>query len=107
MGELKKGLLMIEVYHNSKFLDYYSKLFENEINEIPANILKKVATVKTETLEAAYCLTNNLDQPWPENTEVIAKEKNLRSTSMGDVLVCEGIAFLVNATGFNRVNIIK
>lgn len=98
---------MIDVYHNSEFMDYYTKLFEKEINEIPENLLKKVATVKTKTLEAAFCLTNNIDQAWSENVEVTTEEKNLRSTSIGDVLVYEGIAFLVTISGFNKVNIIK
>lgn len=99
---------MIEVYHNSEFIMYGTRLIGGEkIESIPENVLVKVADVDTDNLDIAFTLTNNIDIPWTENKKVIPACENLRSTSMGDVLIKEGIAYLVLDTGFKDISIIK
>lgn len=97
---------MIEVYHNSDFIDFGIRVLAGEkIEEISEDFIKKVAKVNTDSLDVAYCLTNNLENPWTENEKVFPIYKNLRSTSMGDVLVKDDIAYLVIDAGFKGVTI--
>lgn len=97
---------MIEVYHNSDFINYSLMIIdEKKIAEIPRHLLEKVADVDTDNLDIAFMLTNNIDNPWPENNKVIAASKNLRSTSAGDVLIKGGISYLVLDIGFKSVKI--
>lgn len=55
-----------------------------------------------DALEAAFHLTNNIDAPWPENPEVKATGLSRRSTSVGDILVADGIIHAVASFGFDE-----
>lgn len=46
-----------------------------------------VAAVDTRDLDSAFQLTNNIEAPWPGNSGVSAVAEQLRSTSVGDVLL--------------------
>ena len=95
---------MVDVYHNSDFLNYTIRIFSNkEIKSIPENLLTKVATVNTDILEQAYCLTNSIEGHWSENENVFCFKENARSTSMGDVFVREGVWYMVMDCGFKRI----
>lgn len=101
-----QGVSMIEVYHNSDFLDFGLRLLSGEkIEKIPEDIIAKVADVDTDSLDIAYCLTNNIEESWTKNKQVISTFSTLRSTSMGDVLVKDGIAYMVVDTGFKNITI--
>jgi len=69
-------------------------------------LLEKVADVKAESLEAAFCLTNNIENNWTANEEVTAVREQIRSTSMGDVMVSNGITYIVADCGFKKVNLV-
>jgi len=65
---------------------------------------QKVAVVDTEELEEAWMLTNTIESLWTENARVIAVRRELRSTSVGDVMVTakDGKIFHVAGIGFTE-----
>lgn len=65
---------------------------------------KEVATLEIEgetvgrILDRAYCSTQNIDAAWrPENPT--------RSTSVGDILECNGTIYIVASIGFDVLSI--
>ena len=88
---------MIEVYHNSKFLAYYT---EPTIETLKKGIFECVATVETNDLNIAYRDTNNIDQPWHLNTNVKAVRRENRSTSVGDLVKKGEIFYVVQPEGW-------
>ena len=64
------------------------------------------ATVETTSPETAYILTNSIDRHWHENrgVECYGHEPR-RSTSIGDIVVIDKIAFACVKLGFERVYI--
>jgi len=91
---------MIEVYHNSKFLAYYT---EPTIETLKKGIFECVATVETNDLNIAYRDTNNIDQPWHLNTNVKAVRRENRSTSIGDMLKVGNKFHIVESCGFREL----
>jgi len=64
-----------------------------------------VAEVVADCLDTAFRLTNSIDTPWIDNKEVITIKKNLRSTSVGDVIIAtSGKPFIVASCGFEELN---
>jgi len=62
------------------------------------------ATVLTNKLEWAFHQTQNLTRPWPENEDVIAsKDGSRRSTSVGDVVVIDGVAWRCEMAGWTEI----
>ena len=101
---------MITVYHNFKFMKYALDNYTTERDErIPLGrvTVTAVAHVKTDSLEDAYRLTNNIEVGWEQNegVEVIGRAKNHRSTSVGDVLMDKDGAFHVvePLSGFRKL----
>lgn len=93
---------MITVYHNKKFTDY---TFRKNVGSIPKRLLRKVATVDTDSLEEAFRLTNNIDHSWTKNKEVTAIEPKLRSSSVGDVFEKGDKIFMIASCGFNEIKV--
>jgi len=107
MSTKTEEIKMIEVFHNSDYMEFGRKLSnEDKELDVPKELLEKVADVKTTGLDAAYCLTNNIEYPWPENVEVTAIKDKPRSTSVGDVMIMDGISFMVADHGFKKVNLV-
>jgi hypothetical protein len=101
---------MITVYHNFKFMKYAIANYTTEGDKrIPLGrvTITAVAHIKTDSLEEAYRLTNNIDVGWEQNegVEAIGIAKNHRSTSVGDVLMDKDGAFFVvePLSGFRRL----
>lgn len=90
---------MITVYHNSKFT---ACSFGGDI--APDSVLTKVAEVDTDDLDEAYRLTNNIDQSWTLNEGVSSVAPELRSTSVGDVLLSNGEYLMVDTFGFKKLS---
>lgn len=64
-----------------------------------------VALVEADSPEEVYQLTNHIDGDWRENA--VVKSMSLqppRSTSVGDVLVQNTTAWLVDRSGFRRIS---
>jgi hypothetical protein len=108
---------MIEVFHNLYFNSVFghpfitatlSDRFEQVAHScgIATTIdgAVSVAKVQTDNLDRAFELTNHIDSPWPTNSGVVLTglNKDLRSTSVGDILVNHDTneAFLVAPFGF-------
>ena len=102
MDNNTKEVFMVEVFHNSDFIGFGFKLIEGKVPDVPKKLLEKVADVKAESLEAAYCLTNNTDCDWTQHKEVTAVKDKIRSTSMGDVMKANGITYIVANYGFKN-----
>jgi len=50
---------------------------------------QKVAEVECENLEEVFRVTNHIDRSWTENPEVKWHAEQVRSTSVGDIVVDE------------------
>jgi hypothetical protein len=79
-------------------LGYYEKARDN-------GQLKAVAQVQAAHIEEVYTLTNTLDEPWylaggPVKMLVTG---GVRSTSVGDVVLVDGAAFLCAPFGFEEI----
>ena len=89
------------VYHNPNFLD-------REV--VGGYSLELVAAVDGNDIEDAFHLTNNIDGPWFENDNVIAcyqgayTGKGCRSTSVWDVVIDDGIAYICDSFGWKKDN---
>jgi len=90
---------MIEVYHNSNFLNFISNKTVLKEN------LNKVANVHTSNLEKAFVLTQNIDTNWTNSSEVETELTKVRSTSAGDVLLKNGIYYCVDLVGFFEIDL--
>jgi hypothetical protein len=93
------------VYHNESPRDSDSYRFF-EWDRIEKGNLKKVATVRTPSLNDVYRLTNHIDRAWWENDGVeVVEPAQHSSTSVGDLIVdeTEGKAYQVASFGFTEV----
>jgi hypothetical protein len=64
-----------------------------------------VAEVAASSLEEVFDMTQNVEDTWTKNPHVLwSKSHDLRSTSVGDVLVHNGKAWLVAWQGFTKIN---
>jgi hypothetical protein len=88
---------MIEVYHNSKFLEY---ALDPTMEALKKGLFECVAHVDTDDLNKAYELTNNIEAEWPTNAECRTSLVHARSTSVGDLLKKDGKFYLVDVAGF-------
>jgi len=85
---------MIKVYHVKNPTFFPRPLALDEV------VL--VAEVKSDDLEDAYRLTNNIDSAWKRGIDVtyLGPPDGCRSTSMGDILEHDGKFFVVDTFGF-------
>ena len=97
-----------EAVHSKRTLVFHSshevpQNLENPFAQCPGGY-QLVAAVATENLEAAFHLTNHLEQAWQLNDGVIAYVDCCRSTSVGDVMVTpDGKAHLCLMTGWREL----
>jgi hypothetical protein len=79
-----------QVWHNKNFLDFEKyKYKEVDTVYLPENDFGVVAFVNNvPSLDDAFELTNNIDQPWVYNEGVVpfSSAAKYRSTSVGDVI---------------------
>jgi hypothetical protein len=63
-----------------------------------------VAEVEGDELERAFSATNHVDRDWADNQDVEVKTTSpRRSTSVGDLVVRDGVMFVVDKFGFSEV----
>jgi len=91
---------MIKVYHRND-----SKFGFGPKGEFPKDYTF-VATVNTDDMEVAFERTNTIDCPWWKNEGLLALTPCCRSTSVGDVMVKDGVAYLVQVSGFARWDVV-
>lgn len=96
---------MIHVYHNPHFLELAIKEGDVLVFAVKRQLkeLEQVATVFTNDLDEAFRLTNHIDKSWHENERVKVIKKS-RSTSVGDVLLYEGVMYVVAPVGFLSID---
>lgn len=62
------------------------------------------AADEEDALEDVYRLTNSIDRHWTQNPEVrVTGNRQLRSTSVGDLVCIEDRCYLVAGVGFTRL----
>jgi hypothetical protein len=97
---------MIHIVHNENFLRY-SFASDEKIKELfalqPVSDFTLVAQVKTDDLNIAYRQTNNIEENWCDNPDVIPFQKECRSTSVGDLFITRTNWFIVATCGFVEV----
>lgn len=64
---------------------------------------EKVAEVASSDWEEAFELTNTIDSYWGENERVSDLVGQCRSTSVGDVMLMNGVARVVASCGFEEL----
>lgn len=97
IGLSESSSAVIEVWHNE------NPRFRNEKPTAFPKGFTHVANVHTDNLEHAYRQTNHIDQAWWENEDVDPIVKETRSTSVGDVLVKNGVKYLVSNAGMTKL----
>jgi hypothetical protein len=102
-----RGDHMIHVVHNETFLRY-SFLSDEKIKALfesqKVEDFLMVAAVKSDNLDDAFRSTNNIDTNWCENSNVIAFQKECRSSSVGDLFIADtGKWYIVATCGFVEV----
>ncbi len=63
----------------------------------------EVAQLEADSLNAAFAASQNLEDSWLKNPTVVSNREGCRSTSVGDVIVEDGIAYLVERVGFRKL----
>jgi hypothetical protein len=102
---------MIEVWHRKKptFMLFNSEDFAEHQAAWKSGEYELVATIEktppTDTEEDyAFFITNSIEDSWTENAGVKPVKKNLRSTSMGDVVKrSDGTLLLCSAMGWQKI----
>lgn len=78
-------------------------------NMFKAGQYDKVAVVKSNDLEDAFKLTNNIDQPWVQNDNLLfpcpRPHDGYRSTSVGDLMQRGQEYFIVAGFGFRKIEL--
>ncbi|CAN7769917.1 hypothetical protein LJR290_007470 [Variovorax sp. LjRoot290] len=63
-----------------------------------------VAEVEGEDLDRAFSATNHIDSDWSTNRDVKVMTRNpRRSTSVGDLVVRDGVTYVVDKFGFSKI----
>ncbi len=87
----------IKVYHAKKG-NFFAE-------HIPRNEYELVAKIDAEGLEDTFRLSQNINQRWTNNRQVMFRSSNeLRSTSTGDVLEMNGKHFMVLDIGWDEID---
>lgn len=82
-----------EIFAANKFPEDYDEVAFVELPDMDIDM----------ALEEIFRLTNHIDSNWTTNAGVIAKSKNLRSTSVGDVVVIGNKRFLCEPTDWTKL----
>ena len=69
------------------------------MKQVRVKDIEHVALVATDDLETAFRQTNHIDWDWFDNTDV-KTIKQSRSTSVGDVMIKDGLVYVVASCGF-------
>jgi hypothetical protein len=59
-----------------------------------------VAVVNVDSADEAFALTNSVETNWTQSSHVIAVRSDIRSTSVGDVVVVNGTAYRCEMVGW-------
>jgi len=73
--------------------------------ELPIDAYTHVASVQASTLVEVYEMSQNFTKNWTKNNGVIHSIGELRSTSVGDIIIEEGTGkkFMIENIGFSEV----
>jgi hypothetical protein len=88
--------------------DVFFKILETFDREERAQVVREnyhqydcvVEIPDCKSLDEAYSLTQNFESPWAVRFGI---EDQKRSTSVGDVIVMDGKAFMVDSFGFTQM----
>lgn len=63
-----------------------------------------VGLTNLTNLDEIFKLTNNIDCNWTENKLIESKKKNIRSTSVGDIILLDDKVYLCEMVGWKELN---
>lgn len=90
---------LIMVYHRRQLFDLFRT---TEPDVVDLTEYQEVATLTVEesdierALETVFVRTQNIERPWREHAPC-------RSTSVGDVMIADGVTWLVERIGFRQI----
>ena len=88
------GLVSLESKNPHIFPKDFEKVAEVEVDSADS----------LDTVDEIFRLTNHIEGPWWENSEVTWHKERSRSTSVGDVIVTEtGIKYLCEGKGWKVI----
>jgi hypothetical protein len=93
------------VHHIDRFRDSVDLYFA-DLTKIVFDLTKytKVAEVETTDMDEAFRLTNHITHNWTENQGVTSlKGREVRSTSVGDIIEHDGRFYVVASVGFEEI----
>jgi len=100
------------VYHSKDPSDMVKMLNDDNIlKEVNLKNYNMVAMVEALNTNDVFMVTNHIEKPWWENSEIIKHYINTRSTSIGDIIVefdfktPAAKAFIVSGLGFKEVKL--
>lgn len=98
--------MAITILHNPDFIEWQ---YSGRAEHLDLDKMTPVARIETDDLEVAFKFTQHLDRPWWERQgiEVLADPPEIRSTSVGDVLVKDGDAYAVESFGFTYFDVYR
>jgi len=75
--------------------------------ELPIDAYTHVANVQASSLDEVFRLTQNVFKNWTKSNGVLHSIGELRSTSVGDIIIEEGTGkmFMVENIGFREVEV--
>ena len=111
---------MITVYHLAANIDREDQLdimcmFDLEKimplieNKWRGGAYQPVATIDVDSLSAAWRLSNNVEESWIDNPEIVNRYGNerrygRRSSMVGDIMEKDGELFVVERIGFGKLS---
>ena len=97
---LNKQLIVVDHRgHNNGRLEYHKY-------DTVADVYVDNELTRSEQLEKAFMLTQNIDDGWWHNDDVKKRSKSdaVRSTSVGDRMKINGDIYMVDLAGFRKIN---
>ena len=99
---------LIKVYHAKQ--PNFGMMAHPEWNNgnytLVATFKFRLQSTPQECAEMAFGLTNSIDEPWFENTRFDwIKPGRLRSTSVGDVVTVNGVAYRFANLGIDKIKV--
>jgi len=69
-----------------------------------------VATIETDSLSTAWELTNNIDERWVDNREIVDLHGPVdpfgrRSSMVNDIMSRDGVFYIVQSVGFGEIEL--
>ena len=87
-----------------RFSRYADITSDGSVSQVAIALLEReyhlVAIISSDDINDGFKLTNHIEDDWRKNEGVIALPGEHRSTSVGDIIVKDGVTSIVSSFGF-------